>query len=45
VEIPVEPVQVPSFLKLNIGSDFQVEIPDGFSQATLAKVLQVIGGI
>jgi len=45
VEIPVEPVQAPLFLKLNIGSDFQVEIPDGFSQATLAKVLQVIGGI
>ena len=39
MEIPVEPVQVPSFLKLNIGSDFQVEIPDGFSQATLVKIL------
>ena len=45
VQVPVEPVQMPSFLKLNIDSGFQVEIPDGFSQATLAKVLQVIGGI
>lgn len=30
-------------LKLNIGSDFQIEIPDNFSQATLAGVLQVLG--
>ncbi len=45
VQVPVKPVQAPLFLKLNIGSGFQVEIPDGFSQATLSKVLQVIGNI
>lgn len=45
VQVPVEPVSAPSILKLNTGSGFQVEIPDGFSQVTLAKVLQVIGGI
>lgn len=30
-------------LKLNVGSDFQIEIPDHFNQATLAGVLQVLG--
>jgi len=45
VQVPVEPVQAPSFLKLNIGSSFQVEIPDGFSQGTLTQVLQVLGGV
>jgi hypothetical protein len=45
VQVPVEPVQTPSFLKLNIGSSFQVEIPDGFSQGTLTQVLQVLGGV
>ena len=45
VQVPVEPVRVPSFLKLNIGSGFQVEIPDGFSPITLTQVLQVIGGV
>ena len=30
-------------LRLNIKSGFQVEIPDGFSQATLEQVLQVVG--
>ncbi len=30
-------------LRLNIKSDFQIEIPDGFSQATLEQVLQVVG--
>ncbi len=45
VQVSVEPVPVPSFLKLNIGSGFQVEIPDGFSQVTLTQVLQVLGGV
>lgn len=31
-------------LLLNIDSGFQIEIPDGFSQTTLAQVLQVIKG-
>lgn len=30
-------------LRLNIESGFQIEIPDGFSQITLAQVLQVLG--
>ena len=29
-------------LRLNVGTGFQIEIPDGFSQATLAQVLQVL---
>ena len=33
----------PNILRLNINSGFQVEIPDGFSQATLGQVLQVVG--
>lgn len=45
VQLPVEPVRVPSFLKLNIGSSFQIDIPDGFSQNTLTQVLQVLGGV
>jgi hypothetical protein len=45
VQVPVEPVQAPSFLKLNIGPSFQVEIPDGFSQGTLTQILQVLGGV
>jgi len=45
VQVPVEPVRAPSFLKLNIGSSFQIDIPDGFSQNTLTQVLQVLGGM
>ena len=45
VQVPVEPVQLPSFLKLKIGSSFQIDIPDGFSQNTLTQVLQVLGGV
>ena len=45
VQVPVEPVRVPSFLKLNIGSSFQIDIPDGFSRNTLTKVLQVLRGV
>lgn len=30
-------------LRLNIDNGFQIEIPDGFSQTTLAQVLQVLG--
>jgi hypothetical protein len=32
----------PNTLRLNIKSDFQIEIPDGFSQDTLKQVLQVV---
>jgi hypothetical protein len=39
VQIPIEQLRTPSFLKLNIGSGFQIEIPDGFSNNTLEKVL------
>ncbi len=45
VQVPVKPVRMPSFLKLNISSSFQVEIPDGFSQNTLTQVLQVLGRV
>jgi len=45
VQVPVEPVRVPSFVKLNVGSSFQIDIPDGFSQNTLTQVLQVLGGV
>jgi len=45
VQVPVEPVRVSSFLKLNIGSNFQIDIPDGFSQNTLTQVLQVLRGV
>jgi len=45
VQVPVEPVRVPSFLKLNIGSSFQIDIPDGFSQNTLTQVLQILRGV
>ena len=45
VQVPVEPVRVPSFVKLNVGSSFQIEIPDGFSQDTLTQVLQVLRGV
>ncbi|MCF6248639.1 MAG: IS66 family insertion sequence element accessory protein TnpB [Desulfobacula sp.] len=33
----------PNALRLNIQSGYQIEIPDGFSQATLEQVLQVVG--
>lgn len=45
VQIPIEQLQTPSFLKLNLGSSFQIEIPDGFSQSTLTQVLQVLEGV
>ena len=37
------PVQ--NCLRLNIESRFQIEIPDGFSQTTLTKVLLVLGQV
>ena len=43
--LPVEFIQIPdqpmatSFLKLNVGAGFQIEIPDGFSSSTLEQVL------
>lgn len=33
----------PKILRLNIHSEFQIEIPDGFSQTTLEQILQVVG--
>ena len=32
-------------LRLNVDLDFQIEIPDGFSQITLSRILQVIKGV
>jgi hypothetical protein len=32
-------------LKLNTDTGFQIEVPDGFSQATLVRVLEVLGRI
>lgn len=31
-----------NMLRLNIGMSFQVEIPDGFSESTLTKLLRVL---
>ena len=48
VQVPSHPVEkaigghFPNTLRLNIKSDFQIEIPDGFSQTTLKQVLQVV---
>lgn len=42
VQIPDEQLSTPSFLKLNIGSGFQIEIPDGFSGITLERVLSTL---
>lgn len=40
VQINTEPLNlVHSGLKLNIGAGLQIEIPDGFSRATLEKIL------
>ena len=49
--VQVSPVQISATfnslpsnnLRLNVNSGFQIEIPDGFLQATLVKVLQVLG--
>ena len=43
VQINPEPISInlPG-LKLNIGSTLQIEIPDGFSQATLKQVLATL---
>ena len=32
-------------LRLNIDTGFQIEVPDGFSQATLARMIHVLRGI
>ncbi len=40
IQVSPEPMRVdPSDLKLNIGANLQIEIPDGFSQATFERVL------
>jgi len=41
IQISDQPVAVSS-LKLNVGSEFQIEIPDGFSKVTLEQVLTVL---
>ena len=38
VEVPVS-LSTAGVLKLNIGHQFQIEIPDGFSSATLGQIL------
>ena len=46
--LPVEFIQIPDqpmatgFLKLNVGADFQIEIPDGFSRSTFEQVLTIL---
>ena len=46
--LPVEFIQISeqpmaaSFLKLNIGAEFQLEIPDGFSRSTFEQVLTIL---
>jgi len=45
VQIPADPFSTPSILKLNIGSGFQIEIPDGFSTTTLGQVLLTLQSI
>ncbi|WP_304511825.1 IS66 family insertion sequence element accessory protein TnpA [Desulfobacula sp.] len=46
--LPVEFIQLPDHpmttgvLKLNVGADFQIEIPDGFSRSTFEQVLTIL---
>ncbi len=46
--LPVEFIQIADqtlatgFLKLNVGADFQIEIPDGFSRSTFEQVLTIL---
>jgi hypothetical protein len=46
--LPVEFIQISDqpmatgFLKLNVGADFQIEIPDGFSRSTFEQVLTIL---
>ena len=43
VQVLPDPVRFePSDLKLNIGAGLQIEIPDGFSQVTLERVLATL---
>ena len=43
VHVPhVSQVKPEAGLKLNIGADVQIEIPDGFSQVTLEQVLKTL---
>ena len=43
VQVSPEPMRIePSDLKLNIGPTLQIEIPDGFSQVTLERVLATL---
>ncbi len=46
--LPIEFIQisdqtmVTGFLKLNVGADFQIEIPDDFSRSTFEQVLTIL---
>ncbi len=42
VEVPAISVKAGGVLKLNIGHQFQIEIPDEFSTQTLGQVLLVL---
>lgn len=42
VQISEPMLHAPAELKLNIGREFQIEIPDGFSQAALEQVLMAL---
>ena len=42
VPVPLQQFSGSSFLKLNIGSEFQIEIPDEFSNQALKQVLNVL---
>ena len=47
-DLPVEFIQisdqpmVTGYLKLNVGANFQIEIPDGFSRSTFEQVLTIL---
>lgn len=48
INLPVEFIQISdqsmatSFFKHNVGADFQIEIPDGFSRSTFEQVLTIL---
>ena len=42
VPVPMQQFSSSSFLKLNIGSQFQIEIPDEFSSHAFKQVLNIL---
>jgi len=44
VPVPLRQFSGSSFLKLNIGSKFQIEIPNEFSSQSLKQVLNILRG-